>query len=148
MLFIFVLFTTQVCPQRRRVYLAINAQQKRKWKNQVKNMIYYNIIWEILINPFGMFLWNTFIFIWCRRYCDTRMGLLLCQRLQRQPIWGILWIKQRSCREDDEFREIPASLNNNKTCGWAHYRNPITHHIFRLIVTQKNYSIRNPASIK
>ena len=140
MLFTFVLFTTQVCPQRRRVYLAINAQQKRKWKNQVKTKICHNIIWEMTEcfakSLLWMNLWNTFIFIWCRGHCDTRMGLLLCQRLQRQPIWGILWIKQRSCREDDEFRDIPASLNNNKTCGWAHYRNPITNLIFRLIVTK------------
>ena len=140
MLFTCVLFTTQVCPQRRRVYLAINAQQKRKWKNQVKTKICHNIIWEMTEcfakSLLWMNLWNTFIFIWCRGYCDTRMGLLLCQRLQRQPIWGILWIKQRSCREDDEFRDIPASLNNNKTCGWAHYRNPITNLIFRLIVTK------------
>ena len=93
-----------------------------------------------------MFLWKTFIFIWCRGYCDTRMGLLLCQRLQRQPIWGILWIKQRSCREDDEFRDIPASLNNNKTCGWDHYRNPIKNLIFRLIVSKNMWNAGPPGS--
>ena len=136
--FTFVLFTTQVCPQRKLVYLAVNAQQTRKWKSQVKNMIYHNIIWDsTLINNFGMFFMKTYIFIWSRGHCDTRMGLLLSQRLQRQPIWGILWIKQRSCREDDEFRDIPPSLNNNKTCGWAPYRNPITNLIFLLIVPKK-----------